>query len=153
MTASNNTGSDANHSAAETTAAEAVDYADQAKSAAGHELKDVASAFRTAADEMRSGSPQERTFGQIADTLADASDAVRDKDFSEMVGAVTDFALRNPMTVVGGAALLGFAATRIAKASCNGHGYKHARGYAGAPDVGDEKPMVMSRINGPRGEA
>ncbi|MCQ0091292.1 hypothetical protein [Roseovarius sp. M141] len=102
---------------ADTVATEAGNYAGQAKDAAADEVKGVASALRTAAEEMRSGSPQERTFSQIAEGLADASDAMRDKDLGEMVGAVTDFAKRNPMVFLGSAALIGFAATRFAKAS------------------------------------
>ncbi|MEB8386740.1 hypothetical protein OO012_05820 [Rhodobacteraceae bacterium KMM 6894] len=103
--------------AADTVATEAAGYANQAKDAAADEVKGVASALRTAADEMRRGSPQERTFSQIADGLADASDAMHDKDLGQMVGAVSDFAKRNPLVFLGSAALLGFAATRFAKAS------------------------------------
>lgn len=102
---------------ADTVATEAGNYAGQAKNAAASEVKSFASALRTAADEMRSGSPQERTFSQIAEGLADASDSLRDKDLGEMAGAVTDFAKRNPMVFLGSAALIGFAATRFAKAS------------------------------------
>ena len=69
---------------------------------------------------MRSGSAQERTFSQIAEGLADASDAMRDKDLGEMVGAVSNFARRNPMVFLGSAALIGFAATRFARASDDG---------------------------------
>ncbi len=105
---------------ADTVATEAGNYAGQAKDAAANELKGVASALRTAAEEMRSGSPQERTFSQIAEGLADASDAMRNKDLGEMVGAVTDFAKRNPIVFLGSAALIGFAATRFAKASSHG---------------------------------
>lgn len=112
---------------ADTVATEAGNYAGQAKNAAAEEVKGVASALRTAADEMRSGSPQERTFSQIAEGLADASDAMRDKDLGEMVGAVTDFAKRNPMVFLGSAALIGFAATRFAKASSGGT--SHAANY------------------------
>jgi len=99
---------------------EAAQYADQAKGAAADEVKGVASALRTAADEMRSGSPQERTMSQIAEGLADVSDSMRDKDLGEMVGTVSDFARRNPLAFLGGAALIGFAATRFAKASKDG---------------------------------
>lgn len=102
---------------ADTVATEAGNYAGQVKDAAADEVKGVASALRTAAEEMRSGSPQERTFSQIAEGLADASDAMHDKDLGEMVGAVTEFAKRNPMVFLGSAALIGFAATRFAKAS------------------------------------
>jgi hypothetical protein len=96
---------------------EATRQADKAKGALAGEVKDVASALRTAADEMRDGSPQERTFSQIADGLADASEAMRNKDLGEVVGTLNDFARRNPLAFLGGAALLGFAATRFAKAS------------------------------------
>lgn len=112
---------------ADTVATEAGNYAGQAKDAAADEVKGIASALRTAAEEMRSGSPQERTFSQIAEGLADASDAVRDKDLGEMVEAVTDFAKRNPMVFLGSAALIGFAATRFAKAS--GDGSSNTRSY------------------------
>ena len=77
----------------------------------------MASAMRTAAEEMRSGSPQERTFGQIAEGIADVSDAMREKDLSTMVQDVSAFARNNPLVFLGGAALIGFAATRFAKAS------------------------------------
>lgn len=103
--------------AADTVSAQASGYANQAKHTAADEVKDVASALRTAADELRSGSPQERTFSQIADGLADASDAVRGKDLSEIVNDVNGFAKRNPLMFLGSAALVGFAATRFARAS------------------------------------
>jgi len=96
---------------------EASRAAHQAQDSAADEVQGVASALRTAADELRSGSPQERTFSQLADGLADASDAMRDKDLGEMMGDLNSFARRNPLVFLGGAALLGFAATRFAKAS------------------------------------
>lgn len=102
---------------AQDAASAAAKQADAAKSSVADEVSGVASALRTAAEEMRSGSPQERTFGQIAEGLADASDAVRDKDLSTMVQDVSAFARKNPMVFLGGAALIGFAATRFAKAS------------------------------------
>lgn len=114
----------------------ATDYADQAKGAAADEVGNVGSALRTAAEELRSGSPQERTFSQIADGLADASDALREKDLGEMVGAVNDFAKRNPLVFLSSAALIGFAATRFAKASSSpsrsgGTDYAGGTGYTG----------------------
>jgi len=116
---------------ADTVATEAGNYAGQAKDAAADEVKGVASALRTAAEEMRSGSPQERTFSQIAEGLADASDAMRDKDLGEMIGAVTDFAKRNPMVFLGSAVLVGFAATRFAKASSDNAVRQSAYGQHG----------------------
>ena len=131
---------------ADTVTAEAGNYAGQAKDAAADEVKGVASALRTAAEEMRSGSPQERTFSQIAESLADASDTMRDKDLGEMVGAVTDFAKRNPMVFLGSAALIGFAATRFAKASSDG-GSQSSR-YAQSRHELD-RPVATSRPHTP----
>lgn len=102
---------------AQDAASVATEQAQAAKSSVADEVSSVASALRTAAEEMRSGSPQERTFGQIAEGLADASDAMREKDLSTMVHDVSAFARKNPLVFLGGAALVGFAATRFAKAS------------------------------------
>lgn len=132
--------------AADTVASEAANYAESAKDAAADEVRNVSSALRTAADEMRRGSPQERTFGQIADSLADASDAVRDKDLGEMVGTVSDFAKRNPMVFLGGAALLGFAATRFAKAS--GSSAPHDGGYDRSHSMDRRAPADPTGISG-----
>lgn len=96
---------------------EAGRRAESAKSGVADEVSDVASALRKAADDMRNGSPQERTFGQIAGGLADVSDNIRDKDLGEMAGELSSFAKRNPMLFLGGVALAGFAATRFATAS------------------------------------
>jgi hypothetical protein len=96
---------------------EVRDRADAARSSVADEVTGVAQALRTAARQMRGGSPQERTFRQIAESLADASDAVRDKDLSELAREASDFARRNPLVFLSGAALVGFAAARFAKSS------------------------------------
>lgn len=103
--------------AADAVREEATRQADSAKSGVADGVSDVASALRKAADEMRDGSPQERTFGQIASGLADVSDSIRGKDLGEMANEVSSFAKRNPMLFIGGIALAGFAVTRFATAS------------------------------------
>ena len=139
--------------AANTVASEAANYADQAKGAAADEVEGVASALRTAAREMRSGSPQERTMSQIAEGLADASDAMRDKDLGEMVGLMTDFAKRNPIIFLGGAALIGFAATRFAKASTPAGGgsspYETGLGDQPTSASGANRPYVQDVYGAP----
>jgi hypothetical protein len=113
----------------------ASDQTERARGAVADEVSSVAHALRTAADDLREGSAQERTFAQIADTLADTAEAIRDKDLGEMVREATDMARRHPMTFLGGAALLGFTAVRFAKASRNDVWRRSAgsRGsYAGA---------------------
>ena len=68
---------------------------------------------------------------------------MRDKDLGEMVGAVTDFAKRNPFVFLGGAALVGFAATRFAKASNTG-----ARGERYAYEGREmERPVPAERAH------
>ena len=105
------------HDASETLRSEVTARADAAKGAAAQEVSNVASALRKAAQESRSGSAQERTFGQIADSLADASDAISNKDLGTAISDVGEFARRNPLTFLAGAALAGFAVSRFVKAS------------------------------------
>ncbi|MGR3761798.1 hypothetical protein ACUXV3_16960 [Roseobacteraceae bacterium NS-SX3] len=104
-------------SAADTVKSEAHARAESAKEGVADEVQSVASALRTASDEMRSGSPQERAVGQIAGTLADVSDAIRGQDLGDMVNSVSSFARKNPVLFLSSAALLGFAAARFAKSS------------------------------------
>jgi hypothetical protein len=87
------------------------------KAGVADEISGMSHALRKAADDLREGSPQERTFGHMASALADLSDSVRDKDIGELVDDVSGFARRNPVGFLAGAALLGFAGTRLAKAS------------------------------------
>lgn len=91
--------------------------ADEAKTDVANEVKSVATALRRASEELRGGSAQERTLGTIASGMADASDAIRDKDLGELVQMISKIARENPVLFLGGAALLGFAASRYAKAS------------------------------------
>ncbi|WP_236630387.1 hypothetical protein, partial [Sulfitobacter sp. HI0040] len=128
---------------AQTVSHEAASYADQTKETAADEVKSVSSALRHAADDLRSGSPQERTFSQIADGLADASEAIRGKDLGELVNDLNSFAKRNPAIFLGSAALIGFAATRFAKASSStsrGGGYGSDRDHSEM-----DRPVPSSR--------
>ncbi|WP_431298843.1 hypothetical protein [Tabrizicola sp. BL-A-41-H6] len=108
--------------------------AEDAKASVAGEVQNMASVLRNAADEMRGGSPQERSIAFVADHLADASDALRDKDMGEILHGITRVARQNPILFLGGAALLGFAASRYLKASDTGvsGGSVHGgSGYAG----------------------
>ena len=98
---------------------EARSMADHTKSDVADEVKDVASALRRASEELRKGSAQERTLGQIASTIAGASESIRDKDLGEILAMLSRAGRKNPVLFLGGAALLGFAASRYAKASAD----------------------------------
>ena len=108
---------DAGQKAASAATHEAQHQAEAARGRAADEVSDISVALRRAAEETREGSPQERTFGMLAETLADAADAIRTKDLGEVTHDLSTFARRNPLAFLGGAALVGFAATRFAKAS------------------------------------
>lgn len=90
--------------------------ADGAKDDMANEIRDVASALRRASEEQRGGSAQERTLGRIAGGLDDASKSIRDRDLGEIAAVVGRLGRENPALFLGGAALLGFVASRYAKA-------------------------------------
>lgn len=91
--------------------------ADTAKAGVADEVSDVAMALRRASQELRGGSAQERTLGQISSSLADVSDQIRDKDLGQILQMTTRVARENPVLFLSGAALLGFAISRYAKAA------------------------------------
>lgn len=112
--------------------------ADDTKADIANEVKDVASALRRASEELRDGSAQERTLGQIASTLADASESIRDKDIGEILAMVSRKGRENPILFLGGAALLGFAASRYAKASSS---------QTHTPDASDKDDRKKAQIS------
>jgi hypothetical protein len=101
------------------TVTEARSQADDAKANVAGEVKDMALALRRASEELRGGSAQERTLGMIATSMVDASDALRDKDMGEILQTVSKVARDHPLLFLGGATLLGFVASRYAKASAD----------------------------------
>ncbi|WP_373354607.1 hypothetical protein [Pseudoroseicyclus sp. CXY001] len=96
---------------------EAKARAEGAKDHVADEVSSVGKALRSASGELRGGSPQEQIFSQMADGLADLADSVRGKSVGDIARDVGDFGRRNPVAFLGGAALLGFAGARLAKAS------------------------------------
>lgn len=96
---------------------EARAMADHTKSDVADEVNDVATALRRASEELRKGSAQERTLGQVAHAIADASETIRDKDLGEILALLSKAGRKNPILFLGGAGLLGFAVSRYAKAS------------------------------------
>lgn len=93
------------------------DIADAARDSVADDMSAISGALRRASNELRDGSPRERTFGAAADAMADLADSLRDRDLGQIADELGDFARRNPVGFLGGAALLGFAGARMAKAS------------------------------------
>lgn len=108
-------------SAAGSAKAEAARRADSAKGSVAVEVERIASALRAGRDELRGDSTAERTFAWAADGLDRAAGMIRDRDSSQLMNDLGEFARRNPSVFLGGAALIGFAASRFAKASTRTH--------------------------------
>ena len=130
----------------------AYDYGREYKNEAASETSKIAEALRKAADDLHDGSPQERIFAKLADTVADTADGIRDMELDEMAYAVNDFARRNQAAFLGGAALLGFVAARFMKASARHDDYRlggHGRDDRYAPDVTPNDYDEDDRISRP----
>jgi len=94
-------------------ASDARQHADATAEKVAGAVDRASTTLRHAADSLRDGSIQERTFGQLAAGLADAADAIRDKDLGQLSRDASDFAKRNPVIFIGGAALLGYTVARM----------------------------------------
>ena len=95
----------------------AYDKADAYKSQGASEIDRTAARVRAAGEEFGEGSYPAQAADYVASSLSQAADALRNQDIDGMVGEVSRFARRNPAVFLGGAALLGFAAARMMKAS------------------------------------
>jgi vacuolar-type H+-ATPase subunit H len=113
----------------------AYEYGRDYKDEAANETSKIADALRKASEDLHDGSPQERIFAKLADTVADTADGMREMELDEMAYAVNDFARRNSAAFLGGAALLGFVAARFMKASARHDDY-HRSGSFGSGDYG-----------------
>ena len=108
---------------------QASQLANDTKDAAAGQISGVATALREAASGLTKGSAAERTLGQIANGFADASESLHDRDLGELISAASDVAKRNPIAFIGGAVLIGFAASRFLKASAPDPAYEPTQDY------------------------
>ncbi|MGJ8596195.1 hypothetical protein [Sulfitobacter sp.] len=76
----------------------------------------AANAADAAAAEFSADSLQARAAQQVADQVEGIASHLRTADLTTITRDVSDFARKNPALFIGGAALLGFAATRFLKA-------------------------------------
>lgn len=90
------------------------------------EVSHTAHALETAAGEFDDGSLQHQLLHRAADGLSDLSGTLRGKSIDQIAGDLANFGRRNPAAFLGGAALVGFAVARFARAS---HAHGHDRGH------------------------
>ncbi|AHM05121.1 hypothetical protein roselon_02823 [Roseibacterium elongatum DSM 19469] len=88
-----------------------------AKDAAAARASDQAARLRDAGESFDPGSFAHAASERLADNLSDAARSIRDTDLTHVADDLASFARRQPLLFFGGAALLGFAAGRMLKAS------------------------------------
>lgn len=108
---------DEDKSVAEIARERAAEEARHAKEAAAQAAKDSAEQMHDAADAFDPESFARQIAERIADDLGQAARSVRAADLNGVADDVSDFARRQPALFYGGAALVGFAAARLLKAS------------------------------------
>ena len=106
----------------------ALSSLDEAKSAAtekGEETKDQAAGeiartavgLHAAADKMEGSPFQQDLLREAADGLKQIAHVVEGKSIGTIIGELSEFGRQNPVAYLGGAALVGFALARFARAS------------------------------------
>ena len=96
--------------------AEAERAAAQARDHAAQKVTNAANAANAAGAQFEGDSLQARAAHQVADQVEGIAARLRSADLNTITRDVSQFARQNPALFVGGAALLGFAATRFLKA-------------------------------------
>ena len=95
------------------------DQVDQRSTHAGEQMSTVADDVRSVAEELRSQGKDTpaRYAEQAADKAQQAGQRLQQASGDELLQDLEDFARRNPWAVVAGGLALGFAASRMLKAS------------------------------------
>lgn len=124
----------------------ADDVKQQARSFAEEQKEEVAGRVDGVADALRSaagdfdGQDQSAMAGyarEAAKGLDQVSTALSSRNLDDLVGTVEDFARRQPIAFLGGAALAGFVLARFAKSSSDRRHSDQRRLYAGSRDGAD----------------
>ncbi|MGJ8624651.1 MAG: hypothetical protein ACSHW1_18060 [Yoonia sp.] len=95
---------------------EAANATNKLRTAATDKMDAAVNAADAAAAEFDAGSIQARAAHQVADQVETLANRLRTTDLNTITHDVSQFARSNPALFIGGAALLGLAATRFLKA-------------------------------------
>jgi hypothetical protein len=108
------------------------DQVDRRSTEAGEQAGSAAQALRQASDRLRQegNEPVAKGMEQVAQRVDSAGSWLRESDGDRILREVEDFGRRNPLAVVAGGIALGFAASRLLKASSRSR-YETSRGYSG----------------------
>ena len=108
---------DAAQSTLEDAKSAATEKAGEAKHQAADEIARTARGLEVAAEEMDGSPLQQDLLREAADGLKQIARAVEGKSIGAMAGELSEFGRQNPVAYLGGAALVGFALARFARAS------------------------------------
>ena len=95
----------------------ATEKAGEAKDQAAGEIARTARGLEAAAEEMEGSPFQQDLLREAADGLKQIARAVEGKSIGAMAAELSEFGRQNPVAYLGGAALVGFALARFARAS------------------------------------
>jgi vacuolar-type H+-ATPase subunit E/Vma4 len=95
------------------------DQVDQRSTQAGEQAGSAADALRKASEQLRNdgNEPVAKGIEQVAQRVERAGGWLRDSDGDTILSDVEEFGRRNPLAVAAGGIALGFAASRLLKAS------------------------------------
>jgi hypothetical protein len=95
------------------------DEVDRRSTDAGRQASSAADAFRQSAQQLRQDGKGEvaRPIEQVADRVQSAGSWLERSSGDDILGDVEDFARRKPLAVLAGGAVVGFALSRLLKAS------------------------------------
>jgi hypothetical protein len=95
----------------------ATEKAGEVKVQAADEISRTARGLEAAAEEMEGSPLQQDLLREAADGLRQIAHAVEGKSLGRMAAELSEFGRQNPVAYLGGAALVGFALARFARAS------------------------------------
>ena len=116
----------------------ATEKAGEAKAQAADEISRTARGLEAAAEEMEGSPLQQDLLREAADGLKQIAHAVEGKSLGRMAAELSEFGRQNPVAYLGGAALVGFALARFARASTQSQfgGQPSSADFSGGSDHG-----------------
>ena len=114
----------------ERTADIGIQQADRGLNQAAEGVESVAQTIRRVSTDMETQQPQVADFAMTAaDRAEDLAQYLRETDVRQIIGNVENFARRQPLLFLGGAFVLGVAASRFIKAAGGNQSQQHIQGY------------------------
>ncbi len=130
------------------------DQVDQRSTQAGERVSQSAGDLRSVADGLREQGKDgpAKLADQVAERTERAGSYLSESDADRILGDVEDFARSNPWAVAAGGLFLGFAASRVLKASSSRRYEERASGRLPAPRPAApavDQPLTSADLRGP----